>query len=168
MPLKFSEITKFNENLKFSFQTHHEVVCELLDGWGCDIKKVEITGVKGKTTSSFMLKEILSDENPLILSSLGAILYENNNEIILKRDISITPANIKECIDLAYRYANPICRDDEKIQKYSSAIFESSLGVSGIGDVGLLLNIAEDYPIAKGKSSASKAKSQVFKCKCVC
>jgi UDP-N-acetylmuramyl pentapeptide synthase len=56
----------------------------------------------------------------------------------------------------------------ENLKKYNSAIFESSLGVSGIGDVGLLLNIAEDYPIAKGRLTASQAKRQVFKCKCVC
>ena len=67
-------------------------------------------GVKGKTTSVFMLKEIFIDENPLILSSLGALLYKDNNEIILKKNISITPANIKETVDLAYKIANPICK----------------------------------------------------------
>ena len=120
-----------------------------------------------------MLKEILIDENPLILSSLGAILYGDKNEIVLKRNISITPANIKETIDLAYKVANPICKIaegevvSENLKKYSSAIFESSLGVTGIGDVGLLTNIAEDYPIAKSRSSASMAKSQVFRCNTV-
>ena len=39
--------------------------------------------------------------------------------------------------------------------------------MSGIGDVGVLLIIAEDYPIAKGRSSASKAKKQVFRCETV-
>jgi len=92
----------------------------------------------------------------------------------LKKNISITPANIKETIDLAYKIANPVCKISDGIvertdfRKYDSAIFESSLGVSGIGDVGLLLNIAEDYPIARGRSSASEAKKQVFRCKCVC
>ena len=110
----------------------------------------------------------------MILSSLGALLYDNKREIVLKKNISITPANIKETVDLAYKIANPVCEiadgvvESENLRKYDSAIFESSLGVSGIGDVGLLLNIAEDYPIAKGRSSASKAKRQVFRCKCVC
>ena len=174
MPLSFEDIKSNNPNLNYTFKSHHETVGELLKDWGEDIIKIEVTGVKGKTTSVFMLKEILIDKNPLILSSLGALLYENEKEIILKKNISITPANIKETIDLAYKIANPICQivegraESENLRKYNSAIFESSLGVSGIGDVGLLLNIAEDYPIAKGKSSASKAKSQVFKCKCVC
>lgn len=174
LPLSTDEITKYNPNLNYTFQTHHEIVRELLNDWGSDIKKVEVTGVKGKTTSVFMLKEILIDENPLVLSSLGALLYENNRQIILKKNISITPANIKDTIDLAYKVANPICKiADGTVERtdfriYDSAIFESSLGVSGIGDVGLLLNIAEDYPIARGKSSASQAKKQVFNCNCVC
>ncbi len=174
MPLTFDEIKSYNTNLNYTFQSHHEAIRDILSNWGEDILKIEVTGVKGKTTSVFMLKEILIDENPLILSSLGALLYENSKEIILKRDISITPANIKETIDLAYKIANPVCKiaegvvESENLRKYNSAIFESSLGASGIGDVGLLLNISEDYSIAKGKSSASKAKKQVFNCKCVC
>ena len=105
-------------------------------------------------------------ENPLILSSLGAILYEDGREIILKKNISITPANIKETVDLAYKIANPVCEiaegraQSENLKKYSSAIFESSLGVSGIGDVGLLTNISENYPIARKMSTAS-----IFSCK---
>ena len=174
MPLTFDEIKSYNPDLNYTFQSHHEAVRDILSNWGEDILKIEVTGVKGKTTSVFMLKEILIDENPLILSSLGALLYENGKEIILKKDISITPANIKETIDLAYKIANPVCKiaegvvESENLRKYNSAIFESSLGASGIGDVGLLLNISEDYPIAKGNSSASEAKKQVFNCKCVC
>ena len=174
MPLTFDEIKSFNPDLNYTFQSHHEIIGELLEDWGEDIPKIEVTGVKGKTTSVFMLKEILIDEDPLILSSLGALLYENRREIVLKKDISIAPANIKETLDLAYKIANPICKIadgivvSENLRKYNSAIFESSLGVSGIGDVGLLLNIVEDYPIAKGRSSASEAKKQVFRCKCIC
>lgn len=173
LPLTHEEIIKNNPDLKYSFITHHEAVLELLEGWGEDIPKVEVTGVKGKTSSVFMLKEILIDSNPLILSSLGAILYENKNELILKKNISITPANIKETIDLAYKVANPVCKiaegvvESENLKKYSSAIFESSLGVSGIGDVGLLTNISENYQIAKNHSCAAEAKKQVFRCPCV-
>lgn len=174
MPLTFSEIESYNPELNYTFQSHHEAVKDILKDWGEDIPKVEVTGVKGKTTSVFMLKEVLIDENPLILSSLGALLYEDNKEFILKKNISITPANIKETIDLAYKIANPICKiaegtvESENLRKYNSAIFESSLGVSGIGDVGLLLNIAENYPIARNRSCASEAKKQVFRCGCVC
>ena len=169
-PLSEDEIISYNPDLNYRFLTHHQAVGKILKDWGNDIAKVEITGVKGKTSSAFMLKEILIDENPLILSSLGAILYVGKKEIILKRNISITPANIKEAIDLAYKIANPICEiskgnvRSENLRKYSCAIFESSLGVSGIGDVGLLTNIAENYPIAKNTSTAAEAKRQVFGC----
>ena len=168
LPLTADEIKKNNENLNYTFLTHHEAIAEILSGWGEDIDKIEITGVKGKTSCAFMLKEILIDKNPLILSSLGALIYENEKEIILQKNISITPANIKETVDLAYKLANPVCGGEIKDQIYGSAIFESSLGVSGIGDVGLLTNIVEDYPIAQNKSSASIAKKQVFNCEIVC
>ena len=115
-----------------------------------------------------MLKEILIESNPLILSSLGALIYDDEKEIILKKNISITPANIKETIDLAYKFANPVCGGQIKDRIYNCAIFESSLGACGIGDVGLLTNIVEDYPIAKNNSSASIAKKQIFKCNTVC
>ena len=168
LPLTNEDIKKNNENLNYTFITHHEAVAEILNGWGRDIDKIEITGVKGKTSCSFMLKEILIDENPLILSSLGALVYEDKKEIVLQKNISITPANIKETIDLANKLANPVCNGESKHQIYNSAIFESSLGVTGIGDVGLLTNIVEDYPIAQNKSSASIAKKQVFRCGIVC
>lgn len=168
LPLTDEEIKKNNENLNYTFITHHEAIAEILNDWGTDIDKIEITGVKGKTSCAFMLKEIMIDENPLILSSLGALVYHDRKEIVLQKDISITPANIKETIDLAYNFANPICDEKNRNQIYNSAIFESSLGVTGIGDVGLLTNIVEDYPIAQNRSSASIAKKQVFRCGIVC
>ncbi len=168
LPLSCDEIRQYNPSLNYTFITHHDAIAEILKDWGKDINKIEVTGVKGKTSCVFMLKEILIDDNPLLLSSLGALIYEDKKEIILQKNISITPANIKESIDLAYRLANPICGGEIKNQTYGCAIFESSLGVSGIGDIGLLTNIVEDYPIAKNKSSASIAKKQVFKCDIVC
>ena len=173
LPLSEAEIKEYNPDLNYTFLTHHQAIREILKGWGDDILKIEITGVKGKTSCVFMLKEILTDENPLILSSLGAILYDDEKEIVLKKNISITPANIKETVDLAYKVANPVCLiaegkvKSENLKKYGSAIFESSLGCCGIGDVGLLTNIAEDYPIAKNRLTASEAKSQVFMCNVV-
>lgn len=155
LPLTHEEIKKYNPTLNYKFITHHSTVKEILKNWGEKILKIEITGVKGKTSSVFMIKEILIDKNPLILSSLGAILYEDSSEKILKKNISITPANIKETIDLANK------------TNYNTAIFESSLGACGIGDVGLLTNIAENYPIAKNNSNAAEAKKQIFNCEIV-
>lgn len=178
LPLSEDEIKdKINDSsINYTFLTHHEATGIILKKW-CEkypqIPKIEVTGVKGKTSCVFMLKEIFINENPLILSSLGAILYRNKKETILKKNISITPANIKETIDLAYKISNPICEiaggqvKSENHIEYGAAIFESSLGVTGIGDIGLLTNIAENYPIAKNRLNAKEAKSQVFKCKFV-
>lgn len=168
LPLTREQIKKHNPNLNYLFLTHHEAIAEILDNWGNDINKIEITGVKGKTSCAFMLKEILLEDNPLILSSLGALIYDNKKEIVLKKNISITPANIKETVDLAYKLANPICGGEIKERIYNCAIFESSLGACGVGDVGLLTNIIEDYPIANNNSSANIAKKQIFKCNTVC
>lgn len=168
LPLTQSDIKKHNPDLNYAFITHHQAIGEILSSWGEDISKIEVTGVKGKTSCVFMLKEILVDSNPLILSSLGAFIYENGHEKVLKKNLSITPANIKETVDLAYKVANPVCGGEVKGRIYDCAIFESSLGGCGIGDVGLLTNILEDYPIAQGSSSASIAKKQIFNCNIVC
>ena len=89
LPLTTKDIEKYNPSLNYTFLTHHEAIAEILDGWGSDINKIEVTGVKGKTSCVFMLKEILLEDNPLILSSLGALIYENKKEIILKKNIVI-------------------------------------------------------------------------------
>lgn len=178
LPLTQKEIkAKINNpNINYSFINHHEATALILEDWvknNEDILKIEVTGVKGKTSSVFILKEVLKDHDPLILSSLGSYLFRNNKKIILKKDISITPANIKETIDLAYKISNPICEICQGIVEpsnninYKSAIFENSLGSCGIGDVGLLTNIAENYQIANNRSNAKIAKSQIFKCKLV-
>lgn len=58
----------------------------------------------------------------------------------------------------------------EKVKiRFINVLFSNHLlGATGIGDVGLLTNIIEDYPIAKNKSSASIAKKQIFNCSIVC
>ena len=175
---------------------HHKATKLVLDEWKeaaemQNIKTIEITGVKGKTSSAFLLKDILLEKQKdiLLLSSLGARLFKNDNEkcLMLQKNISITPANIINTIQLAKKIANPKCSDfpkcsstKDKNQKYiideesynnpyqnlnyDYAIFENSLGICGLGDIGILTNLVENYPIAKGKSNAREAKKQVFDC----
>ncbi|MBC7100141.1 coenzyme F430 synthase [Methanothermobacter tenebrarum] len=140
-------------NLKVDY-THHEIVKFLLsnDEKLARTPIIEVTGVKGKTSVVWMLKEILREKNPLILSSIGAFLSGKK----LKENISITPASIIETVELA------------KGLDYQACIFESSLGGTGLADVGILTNIVEDYPIQGGKEKASKAKAQIFKSKITC
>ena len=173
LPLTNEEIkSKINcKTNNYKFLNHHQIVALLLDDFKeKNILKIEVTGVKGKTSSVFMLNEIFKCKNTLLLSSLGAYLFKDDKEFLLKKNISITPASILETITLADKITNPKCEivPQKKVEEaYEVAIFESSLGVSGIGDVGLLTNIVENYKIAKNKKDAAEAKSQIFNCKLV-
>lgn len=62
--------------------------------------------------------------------------------------------------NLTNNLSTDLCNDI----KYGACIFESSLGVTGLGDVGVLTNLVENYPIAKNTSNAKNAKKQVFDC----
>ena len=185
---------------QYDIINHHQATELILSLWKKeteiqDTKTIEITGVKGKTSVSFLLKDIFLENNKdtLLLSSLGAYLFRKNDEnekkIILQKDISITPANIINTIQLAKKIANPKCSTfpicdknldlDERIEEnehleefnenpytdlnYEMAIFENSLGICGLGDIGILTNLVENYSIAKGQSDARNAKRQVFK-----
>ena len=134
--------------------SHHEAVAFLMNN-SIEIPVIEVTGVKGKTSVVHMLKEIFKDFNPLILSSLGVEVLNDGESKLLKKNISITPASI---ID-AWRMS----------QDYEVGIFiiETSLGGTGLADVGILTNIIEDYTIAKGTRKASQAKVQIFNNKLV-
>ncbi|HEY0196120.1 MAG TPA: coenzyme F430 synthase, partial [Methanobacterium sp.] len=54
-------------------------------------------------------------------------------------------------------------------RKYDPGIFiwETSLGGTGLAMVGVLTNIAEDYPISAGLKTASQVKAQIFQSKLV-
>jgi len=140
--------------------THHQAVGYLLKD-EINVPIIEITGVKGKTSTVAMLKEIYRDKNPLILSSLGVEVLNDGEEFNLQKNISITPASIITAWRLAQEFYN------DKIPGVGVCIFESSLGGTGMADVGIITNIAEDYTIAQGSSSASKAKLQMFESRTV-
>ena len=185
---------------QYEIINHHQATELVLSPWKEEtikqnIRTIEITGVKGKTSTAFLLKEIFSEnnKNTLLLSSLGAYLFrksrDDEQKIILQKNISITPANIINTIQLAKKIANPKCSTfpicdknkdlDERIEdnnlieedmenpykdlNYEIAVFENSLGICGLADIGILTNLVENYSIAKGQSNAREAKKQVFK-----
>ena len=185
---------------QYEIINHHQATELVLSLWkeetiNQDIKTIELTGVKGKTSVAFLLKEIFLENNKdtLLLSSLGAYLFrknkDNEQKLVLQKDISITPANIINTIQLAKKIANPKCSTfpicdknldlDERMEEndiqedfnenpytdlnYEMAIFENSLGICGLADIGILTNLVENYSIAKGQSDAREAKRQVFK-----
>ena len=201
--IEIANLIDFDKNSilnQYEIINHHQATELVLSLWkeetiNQDIKTIELTGVKGKTSVAFLLKEIFLENNKdtLLLSSLGAYLFRKNNDngqkLILQKDISITPANIINTIQLAKKIVNPKCStfpicdknldlnermEENDIQEdfnenpytdlnYEMAIFENSLGICGLADIGILTNLVENYSIAKGQSDAREAKRQVFK-----
>lgn len=178
LKLDINEKNQFSNS--FEILSHHSATKLVLSSWSEKAKKenvdcIEITGVKGKTSVAYMLKEIMleNEKDTLLLSSLGAHLFKNDlnkgelEDIVLMKNISITPANIINTIQYANNIVNPKDGHEESFEdllNYDAAIFENSLGVCGLGDVGVLTNIVENYTIAKGSSNARNAKKQVFNC----
>jgi hypothetical protein len=178
LKLNIDEKNQFSNS--FEILSHHSATKLVLSSWSEKAKKenvdcIEITGVKGKTSVAYMLKEIMleNEKDTLLLSSLGAHLFKNDlnkgelEDIVLVKNISITPANIINTIQYANNIVNPKDGHEESFEdllNYDAAIFENSLGVCGLGDVGVLTNIVENYTIARGSSNAREAKKQVFNC----
>ena len=178
LKLDINEKNQFSNS--FEILSHHSATKLVLSSWSEKAKKenvdcIEITGVKGKTSVAYMLKEIMleNEKDTLLLSSLGAHLFKNDlnkgelEDIVLMKNISITPANIINTIQYASNIVNPKDGHEESFEdllNYDVSIFENSLGVCGLGDVGVLTNIVENYTIAKGSSNARNAKKQVFNC----
>lgn len=130
--------------------THHEFVAYLLKKNNINIPIIQVTGVKGKTTVTTLLKDVLKGFNTLVLTS-DQLTY-NNRTLIEK--LSITPASIITAIKKA--------KDENLLDKIDYCVFEVSLGVIPDAYINILTNILEDYPIAKGSSCASLAKESAF------
>lgn len=130
--------------------THHEFVAYLLKKNNITTKIIQVTGVKGKTTVTSLLKDVLKDYDTLVLTS-EELTY---NDETLIRKLSITPASIITAINKA--------KEENILDKIDYCVFEVSLGVVPNGYISILTNILEDYPIAKASSSASIAKESVF------
>ena len=178
LKLSIDEKNQFSNS--FEILNHHTATKLVLSSWREKAMKenvacIEITGVKGKTSVAYMLNEIMleNEKNTLLLSSLGAHLFRNNQngreseDIVLMKNISITPANIINTIQYSNKIVNPKYGHEENFEdflNYDVSIFENSLGVCGLGDVGVLTNIVENYTIARGSSNAREAKKQVFNC----
>lgn len=130
--------------------THHEFVGYLLSKRNFSFKIIQVTGVKGKTTVTSLVKDILSDYNTLVLTS-NSLVY---NDCVLLDYLSIAPSSIITAINKA--------EEEGVLDSIDFCVFEVSLGVVPGYDLGVLTNIVEDYPIAKNSGSASVAKRSVF------
>ncbi|MCD7781279.1 MAG: coenzyme F430 synthase [Methanosphaera sp.] len=170
--VEFLDLAKINDNRDkyvvvnpvhmrdvFSYDyTHHEFTGYLINKhrlkYGWNFKLIEVTGVKGKTTTVHLISSILRDHNCLILCSEGLVYHSLNRSTTLRGDISITPASIITSLNIA--------RDENLLDEIEYFICEVSLGITSNCDIGVLTNIVEDYPIADNKRCASGAKKSVF------
>lgn len=156
---KYTIISPLHMNPVFkSDYTHHQFTGYLINkhklkhGW--NFKIMEVTGVKGKTTTVTLIKEVLKNKNTLVLTS-NALSYNSPDEnMILSTSLSITPASILSALNMA--------AEMNLLEKIDYCIFEVSLGITANTDIGLLTNILEDYSIANNTQTASSAKKSVF------
>ncbi|MDR0438989.1 MAG: coenzyme F430 synthase [Methanocalculaceae archaeon] len=121
---------------KAPVKTHHEIVKELVVS---PRVSVEITGACGKTTTAFALAHLMTGCGSGILHTSSGTFRMPERELLWRK--SITPASV-----IAASIAAQDCGA-------TWLIAEESIGVAGIGTLGILTS-ADDYPIAGGTKSA--------------
>jgi len=110
-------------------------------------RRIEITGVKGKTSTCYILAYILDScgMKVYLSSSRGAGPFEGGSHRI-------------ECLkSIAPPYLLDLPEGD-----YDVMINEVSLGGSGKADIACITNLLEDYGIAKKTRKASEAKKDIL------
>ena len=122
-------------------KTFHQAVGELTSGKD----RIEITGVKGKTSCCYLLAHILGlDGRKLFLhTSRGQGPWDVEHKI--EKKMSIAPTSILRLPG-----------------GYDTIIAEVSLGGSGKAEVTAITNLADDYGIAANSRKASDAKASIF------
>ena len=143
--------------------THHEFTSYLVDKhknrYGWNFKIIQVTGVKGKTTTTSIISTILDDTNRLVLTSNALVYYCKDEFKVLKENLSITPSSIITALNIAL--------EEDVLFDIEYFIVEVSLGVIPNQEISILTNILEDYSIANNTSHASLAKKSVFRSKYV-
>ncbi len=109
--------------------------------------RIEITGVKGKTSTCYVLAHILAQAGKKVYlrSSRGSGAYTKEGHII------------DELKSIAPPYLLDLPEGD-----YDAMICEISLGGSGKADIACITNLLEDYGIAKNTRHAEEAKKDIL------
>lgn len=143
------EIVKQTLKNDIPFMSHHEAVKEIaaIKNIFAGIKVVEVTGTVGKTAVCELICQLLKDKKVLSHTS-SATRFKSAEEEIRLPKLSGTPASVLKVMSIA----------KEKNLKPDIAVFEVSLGLTGIGDVGVITSLEEDYRIAGGTKAASAVK----------
>jgi len=136
------------------FMTHHEAVKEIaaIKNLSDGIKVIEVTGTIGKTSVCELICQLLKNKKVLShTSSSTRFISPDDTQIFPK--LGGTPANVLKVMEIA-RARN---------LKPDIAVFEISLGLTGIGDVGVITSLKADYKIAGSTKDASAVKKASIK-----
>jgi UDP-N-acetylmuramyl pentapeptide synthase len=133
--------------------THHRAAGELISGildGSPERKIIEITGTGAKTSTATLLADMAS-RNMSVLShtTRGVEHWQNGVPITVHHGLSIAPGSILE----ALKHSAGI--------KPDLYIFEVSLGGTGAADVGIITSLDNEYTIAGGSSTSTRAKMQM-------
>ena len=135
--------------------SHHEAIGKILqdDPELSDIRIVEVTGVKAKTSTASLLADMLSRRFEVVLhTSRGLEAWKEGVPFLIHRGLSITPGSILTAIEKSL----------EAGIRPEFFIFEISIGGTGTADLGILTTLSPDYGIANNTSLASDAKLQLI------
>lgn len=149
------EIVKHALKNNIPFMTHHEAVKEiaamknLFDG----IKVIEVTGTIGKTSTCELISQLLKNKFKVLLHTSSSTRFVSLEDTVIFPKLGGAPANVLKVMEIA----------KEKNLKPDIAVFEISLGLTGIGDVGVITSLKEDYRIAGGTKDASTVKTASIK-----
>jgi len=126
--------------------THHQAVRDLAS---FAYPTVEITGVRGKTSTSQVLSFLLARDGRKVLSLTSSGLSSVGEEIkVLEDKVSIAPATL--------------LRISRQYRDFDIAVLEVSLGGTGLANVSVVTGLQEDYPIAARTRRAYDGKRQMI------
>lgn len=145
------EVIKQALKMEIPFMSHHKAVKEIasLKNLFSDIKVVEVTGTVGKTAVCELICQLLKNKKVKVLSHTSSVTrFKSAGAEVQFPRIGGAPANVLKVMKIA----------SEKNLKPDIVVFEISLGLTGIGDVGVITSLEADYRIAGGTKDASAAK----------
>ena len=148
------EIVKQALEKNIKFMTHHEAVKEIaaIKNIFADIKVVEVTGTVRKTSVCELMCQLLKNRTLISHTSSITRFTSAEQEVQFPR-LGGTPANVLKVMEIAR----------QKDLMPEIAVFEISLGLTGIGDVGVITSLEGDYRIAGDTKDAAAAKKESIK-----
>ncbi len=149
------EVMKQALEKEIPVMNHHESVKEIaaLKNLFTDIKVVEVTGTVGKTAVCELICQLLENKFEVLSHTSSITRFKSVEKEVRFPRLSGTPANVLKVMGIAR----------EKNLKPDIAVFEVSLGLTGIGDVGVITSLEADYRIAGGTKDASAVKKATLK-----